>query len=148
LELGCGVGLPGLVAQRQGARVVQTDHDALALALCRHNASLNGIADVQQFVGDWLAWTHTDRYPLIIGADIIYDTADYARLEQVFRTNLAPGGEVLLTDPMRQQTIALFTIMEDCGWSLSTAYRTVASITEDRAARASVEVQVVTAHLR
>ena len=76
LELGCGVGLPGLVAQQHGAHVVQTDHDALALALCRHNAALNRVTGVQQFVGDWQAWTHAQRYDLIIGADIIYDTAD------------------------------------------------------------------------
>ena len=147
LELGCGVGLPGLVAQQHGARVVQTDHDALALALCRHNAALNRITGVEQFVGDWQAWTHTQRYDLIIGADIIYDTADYEVLEKVFRANLAPRGEVLLTDPMRQQTIALFTVMEDAGWSIDTTHRMQPTVTEAYKAKAEIEVQVVTARL-
>ncbi len=147
LELGCGVGLPGLVARDCGARVVQTDHDALALALCRHNAALNKIDGIEQFVGDWQAWTHAQRYDLIIGADIIYDTADYEVLEKVFRANLAPRGEVLLTDPMRQQTIALFTVMEDAGWKLDTTQRMQRSVTETYKAQADVEVQVVTARL-
>lgn len=147
LELGCGVGLPGLVAQQSGAHVVQTDHDALALALCRHNAALNKITGIEQFVGDWQAWTHTARYDLIIGADIIYDTADYDVLEKVFRANLAPRGEVLLTDPMRQQTIALFTVMEDAGWVIDTTHRMQPSVTEAYRAVAEVEVQVVTARL-
>ena len=43
LELGCGVGLPGIVARKLGANVIQTDHDALALALSRHNAALNRV---------------------------------------------------------------------------------------------------------
>ena len=145
LELGCGVGLPGLIAQRLGARVVQTDHDALALALCRHNAALNGVEGIEQFLGDWRAWTHTQRYGLVIGADIIYDTADYAVLEQVFRTNLAPGGELLLTDPKRLQTIALFTVMEDAGWQVETNERAIPAITESAKAKPIVDVQVVTA---
>ena len=147
LELGCGVGLPGLVAQKHGARVVQTDHDALALALCRHNAALNRIAGIEQFVGDWQAWTHTRRYDLIVGADVIYDTADYDVLEKVFRANLAPRGEVLLTDPMRQQTIALFTVMEDAGWTVDTTHRMQPTVTETYKAKAEIEVQIVTARL-
>jgi methyltransferase-like protein 23 len=147
LELGCGIGLPGLVAQRHGARVVQTDHDALALALCRYNAVLNKVGGVQQFVGDWHKWTHPARYPLIIGADIIYDTADYALLEKVFRANLVPGGEVLLTDPKRQQTIALFTIMEDAGWTISITERAIPAILEVERAEGLVTVQIVSARL-
>lgn len=148
LELGCGVGLPGLVAQQQGAHVVQTDHDALALALCRHNAALNRITGVEQFVGDWQDWTHAQRYDLVIGADIIYDTADYEVLEKVFRNTVAPRGEILLTDPMRQQTIALFTVMEDAGWIIDTTHRMQPTVTEAYKAKAEVEVQVVTARLR
>ena len=148
LELGCGVGLPGLVAQQQGAYVVQTDHDALALALCRHNAALNRITGVEQFVGDWQDWTHAQRYDLVIGADIIYDTADYEVLEKVFRNTVAPRGEILLTDPMRQQTIALFTVMEDAGWIIDTTHRMQPTVTEAYKAKAEVEVQVVTARLR
>ena len=147
LELGCGVGLPGLVARQYGARVVQTDHDALALALCRHNAALNRVTGVEQFVGDWQRWTHTERYDLIVGADIIYDTADYEVLEKLFRAALKPGGALLLTDPKRQQTIALFTIMEDAGWKISIEERAQASVTETYKARASVDVQIVTARL-
>ena len=147
LELGCGVGMPGLVARQNGARVVQTDHDALALALCRHNAALNRIDGIEQFVGDWMAWTHPHRYDLVIGADIIYDTADYEKLEQVFRASVAPRGEVLLTDPMRQQTIALFTVMEDAGWTIDTTHRLQRTVTEAYKAKAEIEVQVVTARL-
>jgi methyltransferase-like protein 23 len=147
LELGCGIGLPGLVARRHGARVVQTDHDALALALCRYNATLNKVAGIEQFIGDWHKWTHPTRYPLIIGADIIYDTADYALLERVFRANLATGGEVLLTDPKRQQTIALLTIMEDAGWNISITERDIPALLEIERAEGLVTVQIVSAKL-
>ena len=148
LELGCGVGLPGMIARRFGGRVVQTDHDALALALCRHNAALNGVGGIEQFCGDWRDWTHTGRYDLVIGADIIYDTADYALLEQVFRSTLAPSGLLLLTDPQRQQTIALFTIMEDAGWRIETTELAVPAIVPVTSAKSIVDIQIVTATLR
>ena len=41
LELGAGVGLAGLVAQRLGATVWQTDHRADLLVLAAHNAQQN-----------------------------------------------------------------------------------------------------------
>src|SRR3954471_9299348 len=37
LELGAGVGLPGIVAATLGARVMQTDRDELSLHLCKRN---------------------------------------------------------------------------------------------------------------
>ncbi len=147
LELGCGIGLPGLVAQQHGAKVVQTDHNSLALALCRYNAALNKVSGIEQFVGDWHDWQHAQRYPLIIGADIIYDTADYALLEKVFRANLAPGGEVILTDPSRQQTIALFTVMEDAGWTITINERPIPALLEAERAEGLVTVQIVSARL-
>ena len=36
LELGCGLGLVGIVAALKGARVLSTDYEAAALAFARH----------------------------------------------------------------------------------------------------------------
>src|SRR6476661_8645367 len=44
LELGCGLGVPSLVAARGGARVLATDWAEDALALLRANAARNGVA--------------------------------------------------------------------------------------------------------
>ena len=68
LELGAGVGLPGLVARGLDAQVWQTDLLPGALALAAYNAQQNGIADIEYFQADWLQWSHTGRYDLILGA--------------------------------------------------------------------------------
>jgi methyltransferase-like protein 23 len=145
LELGAGVGLPGLVARNAEAIVAQTDHDTLALALARHNAALNRVSGIEQFAGDWNRWTHEPRYHYVVGADIIYDTGNYESLERVFRRNLARGGELILTDPVRQQTIALFTVMEDAGWKIDIEDRTVPALSPNAETGALVDVQVVRA---
>src|SRR5215218_658587 len=44
VELGCGLGVPSLVAARAGAAVLATDEDPEALELIERNARANGIA--------------------------------------------------------------------------------------------------------
>ena len=46
LELGCGLGLPGLTAARRGARVTFVDRVPAALAFVRASARANGLAAV------------------------------------------------------------------------------------------------------
>src|SRR5438093_10440891 len=43
LELGCGLGLPGLTAACRGARVTFVDRERVALAFVRGSAAANGL---------------------------------------------------------------------------------------------------------
>lgn len=118
LELGAGVGLPGLVAQSLGATVWQTDHQAGALTLARHNALQNGLASPAQFLADWRLWSDTRRYDVILGADIMYERSMRFYLEPIFHTNLTPGGVLLLSDPGRPQALEFAAQLETRGWHL------------------------------
>src|SRR5262249_46699918 len=42
LEIGCGLGLPGVVALARGLRVIFSDYDATALRFAADNARVNG----------------------------------------------------------------------------------------------------------
>jgi predicted nicotinamide N-methyase len=92
LELGAGTGLPGIVAASFGARVVQTDRDELALALCRRNAEWNGVAAIAYRRADWTAGDDGGRYDWILGADILYGEALHPPLRRIFESDLGPGG--------------------------------------------------------
>lgn len=118
LELGAGTGLPGIVAAALGARVVQTDRNAAALVVCRMNADGNGVV-LEQRAGDWTAWSETDRYDFIVGADILYADSVHPQLRHIFDSNLAPGGRLLLSDPFRSESIQLLEAMEADGWSVA-----------------------------
>ena len=118
LELGAGTGLPGIVAAALGARVVQTDRNSAALAVCRMNAECNG-AVLEQRAADWTAWRETDTYDFIVGADILYADSLHPQLRQIFETNLAPGGRVLLSDPFRSTSIGLLEAMDGEGWKVA-----------------------------
>jgi predicted nicotinamide N-methyase len=118
LELGAGTGLPSIVAARLGARVVATDRNAAALAVCRRNAERNGVV-LEQRAADWTEWHETDTYDLILGADVLYADSLHPELRHIFETNLAPGGQVLLSDPFRPLSFDLLEAMAADGWNVS-----------------------------
>ncbi len=118
LELGCGVGISGMVAQSLGGIVSQTDHQPGVLRLAEHNAAQNGIEGINRFIDDWSDWKHRERYDIILGADILYERAMHFHLKNIFRRNLAPGGAVLLSDPGRSQSMDLMLEMESNGWNI------------------------------
>jgi predicted nicotinamide N-methyase len=125
LELGAGMGLPGLVACSVGATVWQTDHEARALALAQTNAAQNGVTGLQHFVADWRTWMHNTQYDVILGADILYERAMHPHLVPIFRQNLAPGGCLLLADPSRPQALDFVAALETQGWQFAITMQTV-----------------------
>ena len=119
LELGAGTGLPGLVAAALGGRVVQTDRDELALAVCRGNGERNGARAIDYRLVDWASWDDAGRYDWILGADILYGETTHPHLRRIFEGNLAPGGRVLLSDPFREVSLRLLEALEADGWAIA-----------------------------
>lgn len=102
IELGCGLGAPGLAAARVGARVVLTDVEAGALELAEANARANQLDVVTRS----LRWGEVDaelrgRFDVVLGADVTYDPMERAPLLGTIEQLLAPGGVAWLADPSR-----------------------------------------------
>jgi predicted nicotinamide N-methyase len=133
LELGSGTGLPGIVAATLGARVIQTDRDELALAVCRRNGERNGVRTIERRQADWSEWSETGQYDWILGSDILYRETQHANLRRIFETNLAPGGRVLIADPFRDASLRLLETLEAEGWGIALSKWNVG---EDAAPRA------------
>lgn len=132
LELGAGMGLPGIVASSAGGRVVQTDRDELALHLARRNGARNHAADVEYRLADWTEWADPDRYDWIIGADILYGAVLHDHLRQIFTGNLRPGGRILLADPFRGVGLRFLEGLEAGGWRVSYNQWDVGGVGEPR----------------
>lgn len=128
LELGCGVGLPGLVAANCGARVTATDHDALALELARANAAENGIRDIAFATGDWTDWHDDVRYDVVIGADVTYDRAAHTAVLAILARNLLKDGIALLADPGREDRPAFLARAMAAGFVVGECRRLVTDL--------------------
>jgi len=103
IELGCGLGLAGIVAGLRGARVTFTDCVPQALQYARRNARDNGLdAGRCEFqLLDWETPTETGTYQLIVGAEIAYDYFLHDSLLGLFQQLLEPGGRILVADRKR-----------------------------------------------
>jgi len=146
LELGAGVGLPGLVARSLGAHVRQTDYQADALALAEWNARQNDITGIEIFLADWRTWRHSPRYDLILGADILYDATLHFYLEAIFRKNLLPGGRLWLADPGRPQALDFAVQLEAHGWRLDLQTMAIPALQANES-NTTVEITLLAARL-
>ena len=87
VELGCGLGVPALVAARRGADVVATDWAAAAIELLQTNAERNGIA-LRAKLWDWREpWA--ERFDLALAADVLYELRNVEPVVEALR-RLAP----------------------------------------------------------
>ena len=98
---------------------MQTDRLEEAVTIGRLNAERNGVRTIEHRLADWTAWTDTERYDLILGADVVYAPRLQPSLRAIFDTNLAPGGRLLLGDPFRSASIRMLEAMELDGWKVS-----------------------------
>jgi predicted nicotinamide N-methyase len=107
LELGCGLGLPSLVATKAGFAVTATDYEPAALEGVRYNAAQNGLGPVVTREIDWRRPPpDLPRHDMVVAADVLYEPHHAAALAGVIARTLRPGGLALVADPCRQHAAA------------------------------------------
>lgn len=107
LELGCGLGLPSVVAALRGAHVLATDRSADAVAFAAVNAECNGVA-VETAVCAWDApGPLVDRAPwrLVLAADVLYGHRNVVELLDLLPRLVDDTGEVWVADPQRPPAV-------------------------------------------
>lgn len=113
LDFGAGSGVAAIAAARAGAaEVVACDLDPQALAACRANATLNGVA--LGYSADFFA--EADRFDLILVADVLYDRANLPLLDAF----LSRGREALVADSrvrdFQHPLYRRLAVLEACTW--------------------------------
>jgi predicted nicotinamide N-methyase len=77
VELGCGLGVPALVAAARGADVTAIDWAEDAIALLRDNAARNGLS-LEAVHADWRAFDGS--FDLALAADVLYEARNVEAL--------------------------------------------------------------------
>lgn len=104
MELGSGLGLPGVVCGLKGGQITFSDYQQDALDISCRNAGINGLTGVRSHLGDWRDFRHIERYDWIVGSDILYDPKFHVFLRRIFSENTAPAGGILVSHPGRKPT--------------------------------------------
>ena len=105
LEIGCGLGLAGLVALARGLKVRFTDYDTASLRFVARSAAENGF-DPATYETQSLDWRELpeDRFPVILGADVLYERRLVPLVANLLARMLEPDGVALIAGPYRVAT--------------------------------------------
>jgi len=116
LEIGCGIGLVGVVAAGCGHRVTMTEYNRDALNFARANARVNhtsGSSELGIIELDWTKPVLEGRFDMILGSEVIYKEEYFEPLLGLFRRYLKPDGEIILAEGLRKTSIEFFKRMSD-----------------------------------
>lgn len=100
LELGCGLGLPSIVAARLGAEVVASDYIVEALDLLAINAEANGV-EIERLELDWRDPPPIGDFDLVVATDVLYEQWQPRAVAEMLGRTVALDGHAIVVDPDR-----------------------------------------------
>jgi predicted nicotinamide N-methyase len=120
VEIGCGLGLPGIAALARGMRVTFTDYDVTALNFAAANARLNGFVEFGVRRLDWNDPPGGERVPVLLASDLIYELVNVAPLVDLIKQMMLPDGVCLMTDQDRVPAFLLRETLAGSGLTFTT----------------------------
>lgn len=132
LELGAGLGAPGLTAAAAGFQVTLTDYEDLILDFERINAAASTLQNVQFAMLDWLAPPPMPQYDVIVGAEILFRQEFFEPLLGVLRKAIKPEGVVYLAHDIKRRSLEPFLKLAEKEYVISASRRKLKSLDEDK----------------
>jgi len=116
LEIGCGIGLAGMVTQQRDADITFTDYHPMVEEFLIRNFAINDLTLLKYQRGSWFdSGFDLGLFDLIIASDVLYSPERQLILPHFIERHLAPGGEVMIVDPGRHQDRAFNRAMITLG---------------------------------
>jgi predicted nicotinamide N-methyase len=122
IELGCGLGLPSILAAKLGAIVHATDFHPDTGEWLRHNAKENRV-DLSYQQLDWTCFLSGSKKdaalacaPFVIGSDLLYESRHIPALVCTIDALCTQDGQAIISDPGRDNLPIFVAAMERIGW--------------------------------
>ncbi|MBV5317096.1 MAG: methyltransferase domain-containing protein [Desulfobulbaceae bacterium] len=132
LELGAGLGAPGLTAAAAGFQVTLSDYEPMILDFERINAAASNLDNVQFAMLDWLNPPEMVQYDVIVGAEILFREEFFEPLLGVLRRALKPEGVVYLAHDIKRRSLEPFLKLAEKEYHVSASPRKLRSLDEDK----------------
>ncbi len=147
LELGAGVGLPGVACGLRGAFVTFSDFQPLALHLCEANARLHRLDGYRLLLADWRDYSCSERFDMVLASDVAYEPRLLPSLKAVLPGVLRPGGSIYFSHPGRPVT---FSFIEEllAGGSFIEEHSLVPVTVPDDPVRSAYDINIHRLHLK
>ena len=108
LELGAGLGAPGLAAAAAGFDVTISDYEEIIMDFQRVSAAASGIHNVTFTHLDWLNPPEIASFDILAGAEILFREEFFQPLLNVFKKYLKPDGFIYLAHDASRRSLPLF----------------------------------------
>ena len=102
IELGCGLGLPGMVASNLGGKVLMTDYLEEALSFARLNWEQNLSSEFNSELVDWRNIDDKKKYDIVLASDVAYENRSFQPLLIALKSLVKKNGRILLSEPNRK----------------------------------------------
>ena len=118
LEIGGGLGLPGLIAASLGAMATETDYLQDAVDFARKNAEINDIKNIHFKTFDWRKAEGSERFDVLLASDVAYERSQFDHLRNAFTHLVKPDGLILLSEPNRYIAEPFLKDISAAGYSM------------------------------
>ena len=123
IEIGCGLGITAVAAVQAGAELTVTDYAPLSLTLARYNVLANTGSEPDAAVefnwrspGDEFLAATAQGYPIVLAADVLYESRDVEPLLRLLEQVVVPGGLLWLAEPGRAVAGRFVDLAVKHGW--------------------------------
>lgn len=132
LDLGAGLGAPGLAAAARGCATTLTDYEEIILDFQRVSAAASRLENVCFKILDWLDPPEMERFDIILGAEILFREDFFEPLLGVMRRCLKPDGVIYLAHDIRRKSLSPFLHLAEKEYTISALKKTLRSLDEDK----------------
>ena len=123
LEIGSGIGLTASIALLVGAELTVADYSPESLLLCRYNTLINSGREPAAMQINWRAPSDELRtvagpgFPVVLAADVLYESRDIEPLLDLVEWLVAPDGLLWLAEPGRNVAERFIEQATDHDWA-------------------------------
>lgn len=125
LELGAGLGAPGLAAAAAGYTVTLSDYEDIIMDFQKVSAAASGLQGVKFVHLDWLETQTLEPFDVLAGAEILFRDEFFQPILNIFSTLLKPGGTIFLAHDATRQSLPKFLKLADKDFDIALKKQTI-----------------------
>lgn len=125
LELGAGLGAPGLAAAAAGFTVTLSDYEDIIMDFQKVSAAASGLQGIKFAHLDWLETQTLEPFDVLAGAEILFRDEFFEPLLNIFSTLLKPGGTIFLAHDATRQSLPKFLKLADKEFDIALKKQTI-----------------------
>lgn len=108
LEIGAGLGAPGIAAAACGFDVTLSDYEDIIMDFQKVSVAASGLTDVNCVHLDWLDPPELKPFDFLAAAEVLFREEFFEPLLDVFQRYLKPGGSIFLAHDAKRKCLPLF----------------------------------------